>query len=782
MRVHSLRFQQGAATILMSILVGFSITAMGLALMFNIQSAQDKQITAQAQVNAQSIAWAGSEAFRQVLTALPDDELKKLAKDNVFGNADGANNRLTPRIFEVKNVPAAGVAKAHKEVTVDLVAIDPAAQVGTTLQVVYSVFESATAPKPDPITQSTFNYDTQAEGTVSHPGGNGENIAVNGDFNVTSSVSGVSSIFATGNVKIEVNNIVLKDVFANGIVTMQSNGNVLDSLVGLDGVDILQGFAGSVFSNSYVKYKSSKPPQGANAIVKSVESAGHNDIDNLGLLEFTSIRSNSYTTLKGGCDGTAATPNLCFKKVEARGDLSANPINIEEAFSLSAFNCIGGGQPGKTAQAPSFKSCDDNKTPTKFSKATPVIPEVQKRAKRDLSPLPIDVWDQEIYANYVVRFDKTLKGHVITVKNVNRIGTTTATLEGQYGLVRKDKDSDGYLCPIKSTSYNASSNMLECSETLVNLFCTKGCWESAQDTKILDSAGTKDSSKTSQIYTYRLKDYVAPGVILFDGNLVLKHASVRLSAAALLAAGYISTEDNNSQTVALNFAGAEGGDVKDASGKTLATLPGVCKNLAGGKINLIPSNFCLPDFNSAAANNLGNVALMAGGQPRTVDTITALYKSGDQSSTTTTETIGQLDRVTQTINKVTADAANNKTTTETIVKQPYYGGDIRLAAQNVVYGSVLAGNLFKAEGDSKIYGYVVSSASALLKSPKGGGTLYNAGGLQLSGNGLTSKTTLDHSVTHGEYDGGVLPGTSNPDVDPPSNSGEKVQLLRARYL
>ena len=76
MRIKSFNHQRGAATILMSVLVGFSITAMGLAVMMGVQSAQDKQITAQAQVNAQGIAWAGSEAFRQILAAMPDAELK----------------------------------------------------------------------------------------------------------------------------------------------------------------------------------------------------------------------------------------------------------------------------------------------------------------------------------------------------------------------------------------------------------------------------------------------------------------------------------------------------------------------------------------------------------------------------------------------------------------------------------------------------------------------------------------------------------------------------------
>ena len=71
------------------------------------------------------------------------------------------------------------------------------------------------------------------------------------------------------------------------------------------------------------------------------------------------------------------------------------------------------------------------------------------------------------------------------------------------------------------------------------------------------------------------------------------------------------------------------------------------------------------------------------------------------------------------------------TVTETTTLAPYSGGDIQLAAENVVYGSILAGNLFRTGGKTTLYGYVVSSALAKKNAVSGGGVIYNDGGLGL---------------------------------------------------
>ena len=169
----TLKAQQGAATIIMSVLVGFSITAMGLALMFNVQNAQDKQVTAQAQVSAQNLAWAGSEAFRQLLVSMPIGLVNVLPLNEPMTPIDSTNvqnrraaqiqGRLTPTVINRAAVAASGGLPARTEVTVNLAAVNPMAGVGTTLQMVYGIFTGAGSglPSLDPI---TFYHDAGLQG------------------------------------------------------------------------------------------------------------------------------------------------------------------------------------------------------------------------------------------------------------------------------------------------------------------------------------------------------------------------------------------------------------------------------------------------------------------------------------------------------------------------------------------------------------------------------------------------------------------------------------------
>jgi hypothetical protein len=751
MRVHSLRFQQGAATILMSVLVGFSITAMGLALMFNIQSAQDKQITSQAQVNAQSIAWAGSEAFRQVLTAMPAADLAALKKDNEFVTAAGAAtpNKLVPVVAaDPQLIAANALMPAHREIAINLRATDAAAQVGTTLQVIYGIFDVAATPwKPDGA--ATFFDNTKFEGTVDYKNveAGSEVITVKGNVEFTSKITGVSSVRATGDVSLNNPDVVLRDVYANGTVKLQGDAKVVDKLVGLMAVNIQQGFAGSAFSNGNIDYKTSAPVTGGSNVVTQVAARGYVNVTNQNNLEFRDIGSLTTTTLSGCTSGT------CFKNVESVGVLKADPAKLERAYSQASISCDSTSQPGAEAIAPKFTGCS-TQAQTKFRLDTPTLKTIPTLQPIDMQPLPIDVWDHEEDANYLVRFDGTRS--IITVKNVSRSGTA---LSGKFELVRSG--SDGYLCPLDSNDKLVANCTVAAAAK--NVFCTNGCWT-------VQGGGTVAGAAP---YTFYLEGHVAPGVILFDGNLNMKMTP--LSPAAFLAAGYIRTEGNTGQSLALNFAGPDGGS---ANGVALA---GVCTNLANKALNLIPTNFCTPDgYDSAAADNLGNVTLMAGGQRRTITRTTAAYKTGDTASTTTEETADSGGRVGKIVTKIIPDETAAVTTTEITTMQPYSGGDIQLAAANVVYGSVLAGNIFRTEGKTTLYGYVVSSALAKSPSGAGGGSVFNDGGLGLTKNQLTAETTIDHSITPKYYKPKDMPGQGGEGEG--AGTGDKVRVLRARYL
>lgn len=760
MGMQSFRYQRGAATVLMSILVGFSITAMGLALMFNVQSAQDKQITAQAQVNAQSIAWAGSEAFRQVLAAMPAEELNKLAVGSEFKNAEGANNKLRPRVVEIQDVAAAGAVKAHKQITVDLVANDPVAQVGTRLQVVYSVFEAIGRPKRPPLDGSMFYDNTKSEGDVEfkNPDGKGEAITVKGNLEIMAKVSGIASIKATGNVVLRDN--LVKEIKANGKVTLGGSAQVTDLLIGRAEVDINDGFAGTVKSNGYIYFKPSKPANlAANTrpVVKEV-IGGSIKIDNQNNTDFESVRSGTTAVLGGSCD-TAAR---CFSAVEAAGNISVDLGQAGSVASATQISCSNASNlPSGLAVAPQLLNCPTNAS---IKKEIPSLKPIVPIEEFDLDPLPIDVWEHEVDANYVISMEAAR-----TLVKVQNVVSGTTPLNGNFELVFDGVNGaqKGYLCLLNDKLVQEPA----CTKEYV--FCSDGCWTTANEA---DWKTTGAAPKT-----FYLSGHLAPGVILFDGNLNMKNT--KLSPAALLSSGYIVTEDNNTKTLALNFAGPSGGSFASV------TLPGVCSELAGDSINLIPSNFCVgSEYDSTAANNLGNVSLMAGGAgnlDKTIATTTAALKETDKAETTSQMKRGADGKVVKTVTKIIPDPVSALTTTE-ITTSSYSGGNIRIAAKNVIFGSILAGNLLRTEGESVVYGYVVSSGLAKAPTAANGTIAFNLGGIKgLEKNELSAKTVVDHSVAPNQYyKGNILPGTvsDGESGEGEGSNGDKAKVMRARYL
>lgn len=775
MHTQPLSAQRGAATIIMSVLVGFSITAMGLALMFNVQNAQDKQITAQAQVSAQNLAWAGSEAFRQLLTTMPIGLVNVLPLNEPMTAIDKANvtsssadvpalaGSITPTIINRAAVAASGGLPARTEITVNLAAVNSMAGVGTTLQMVYGIFTGTGAGLPtlDPI---TFYHDAGLQGTVNfkNVAAGTETLSVKGSVSLTSQVTGLNAVHATGDVTINNPGVVLKEVTANGTVSVSGDGKVLDKLVGLAGVNITQGFVGSVFSNGNINYRTGAPPMGGSNIVSAVAARGSVTINNQNNLIFSDIGSVTTTSLSGCSFGA------CFKRIEAGNTLTAYPPTMDRAYSRMGISCTPPPpgplpfslQPATEAVAPSFSGCATAAANSKFRTSTPSLKLIMQLPPIEMTPLKIDVWEHQAMANYYIRVSglRTL----VTVKNVKRAAVAPnpqVDLDGEFEFVRSG--TLGYLCPLNALGAQLPGCTVAANPK--NVFCTDNCWT-------VQPGGSTSGAAPN---TFILEGKVAPGVIFFDGNLTLKFNP--LSAAAFLASGYIKTEGNSGKSLALNFAGPSGGT---AAG---TTLPGVCTNLASAQLNLTPSNFCLAGgtFDGAAANKLGNVALMAGGFRRSVTTTTAAYKASDKALETTAANLQADGRTSYVITKITPNALAGTTTTEVITQQPYTGGDIQLAADNVVFGSLLAGNMLKTEGTSTIYGYVVSSALARTPSTSGGSTL-NDGGLGLTQNLLSAATNIDHSIQPQYYEGKSVPGAATG--APPSNTGNDVRVLRSRYL
>ena len=769
MHKQPLKAQRGAATIIMSVLVGFSITAMGLALMFNVQNAQDKQITAQAQVSAQNLAWAGSEAIRQLLTAMPLKSIDELAANQVLpgisqNNVKTANNvpaiqgSITPTIVNSVTVAAAnGVAK-HKEVTVNIAAVNKTAGVGTNLQLVYGIFNEPATVLPA-LNPMTFYHDAGIEAVADFKNKTtaGAVITIKGSVTLTNQVAGLDSVEATENITVGNNGIKLKSIKANGLAKVTSDAKVIDSVTGLKKVEIQPGFTTNAYSYGDITYQSSDPDIAANNIVSELKAGGAVTVNNNGkTLVFKTIESAKTTTLTN-CNSAAA----CFQTVKSEGVLSADLAKVNSAFSKTQITCnspipansqtAANISPSIEAVAPVFSGCEKAAGSSKFRQEMPVFTNSLELTPVEIAPLIVDVWEHEANANYVVRYDGTKT--LITVKNVSRAG---AALTGQYRFVYDGAVSKGYLCPLTDNDATCKSAAFK------NVICTGTCW-SVQAATVNPGASP---------YTFTLSGgTLAPGVYIFDGNLSLKENT--LSSATLLAAGFISTEGNSGKAGSINYAGSAGGTYAGN------TLKGVCTNI-GADLNLIPTNFCANSFDPTAANNLGNVAIMAGGFPRTVTSTTeATYQATDKASETKVASTDANGRTQYTITRVTPDAANNKTITQVIALAPYRGGDILLAADNLIFGSVLAGNMLKTSGTTKIFGYVVSAALART-APSGGGSVLNEGGLKMTQNMISASTIVDNSIGPSTFDGKVVPGSRGNNPVPATEND--VRVLRSRYF
>ncbi len=107
-----------------------------------------------------------------------------------------------------------------------------------------------------------------------------------------------------------------------------------------------------------------------------------------------------------------------------------------------------------------------------------------------------------------------------------------------------------------------------------------------------------------------------------------------------------------------------------------------------------------------------------------------------------------------------------------IVPRTYTGGNIELAQNTVVFGTILAGNLLTTTGQIVVHGYV----SAAAKKQKG-----------VSDNILGGNTTIDLSALTKHYDPTKIPDMDVPAcatgcAPPAEGSTERSQLVWSKYL
>lgn len=107
----------------------------------------------------------------------------------------------------------------------------------------------------------------------------------------------------------------------------------------------------------------------------------------------------------------------------------------------------------------------------------------------------------------------------------------------------------------------------------------------------------------------------------------------------------------------------------------------------------------------------------------------------------------------------------------------YSGGNINLGNKSIIYGRVLAGNILKTNGDTRVFGYVSAAAQQ---------------GTGVTNNVLTGSTTIDLTLSNDNYQAADnLPSASSSSSTSSSSgssgssggsSAVESKLLWAKYL
>lgn len=212
--------QRGMATILIIVLAGLAITATSLGMMYAVRSAQEQQISNHALVPAESKAWSGVEIMRLYLEAVPADQLPGLT----------AGKTLSTSAAGISFVVAETYDSANTRVAINVTGSSGSGSrsaATTTIQAVYTITpaKGQTTTPTAPGAPITLDQSITLSGDVKILGGSNANFVVDGDVNLSGSVTGISTIQSTGDIVLS-GGIKVPEVFANGSLTMSGSSSV----------------------------------------------------------------------------------------------------------------------------------------------------------------------------------------------------------------------------------------------------------------------------------------------------------------------------------------------------------------------------------------------------------------------------------------------------------------------------------------------------------------------------------------------------------------------------
>lgn len=214
-----LSYQRGMATVMINLLIGVSMTATAVGVLYSVRAMQERQISVQAQTNSQSLVWTAAEAVRLYLNTLDSDAIDAFVPNTtsfpITGLADQGDS-FSALVTDVTNVGS------NYEVTVNLRATDDSSASSSALAVVYQVTASASTDTVVISDAINFNKSVSLQGDIKFYGNTAGDISVNGDLNASGSI-GDGTNGNLGAVKVNGDVVITSAIQAE---SLDANGNI----------------------------------------------------------------------------------------------------------------------------------------------------------------------------------------------------------------------------------------------------------------------------------------------------------------------------------------------------------------------------------------------------------------------------------------------------------------------------------------------------------------------------------------------------------------------------
>ena len=652
--IASRRRQFGGANMLLVSLAGLAALTITASNLGSINSTQESNLSFHANTAASSEAWRGVEIFRLYVEAAGsglavNDKLTVTDEPSLNASVTSIQQKAANGTWQ--SVATIDSTKDYR-VRLNITGSGNIAGAQRAIETIYQV----TAPSGGgggggggtlQLETVSIHSNLELQGGINIKGGSSANFTVDGNANLSGSVTGINELCATGDITIQ-SGIEVTRVCSNKSVTI-SQGATVTKIVAIGQVNLNSGSAsvGDVHSNADVVFNGG----GVNATTVNasgnVKVLGGNarvtgTLNAEGNVQWTNRNSASTINANGNVEyrgNGAATINSRGNVTLLAGDsLVANVfalgwVDIYSTWNSGISNQLRGGSwvnwvAGKSTIGDGIvKGTIKGTTPKSWEPVINIrqdsnlVVDVPLVVVPKITPVVlarpnIDVNEFKESANYVFFYENGKQR--VTVRNVDGID------DGTYFIASyTTNNKNDYLC----TELNAQG---KCSKpttpgkTLCMGFGTgNACFDQS-------SAGNWAFNGQS----------MAPGTAWFDGNLKLANGTF---INTFLATGNISVAQGSVKIYSPNYVGYAG--VCTDNKGVISTD----SRLAGIK----PKDYC--QGGTYTSSPLGNIALMAGSYSGT----------------------------------------------------NYVGGDITLGASNKIYGTIMAGGLLKTTGSTTIVGALV---------------------------------------------------------------------------